>query len=166
MSELYNWDVLHTSQFDIVPTVLKKWKKLLDENLPERAYQSFLAEHAGFFLTDNYAGYAVISKLKLGAEFESDFVIIRDGFSNGTIYEFVEIEKPSSKLFTSSGIPATDFNTALQQIRDWRNFLKKNKTYFSKFLPTTSTRVIHDSNIKFKIIIGRRENQRNDIEKR
>lgn len=168
INQKLDWQILNNHfRCPIVPDLLKRWEQLLNENLQESKYQHFLADHANFFFPANNTFYfTTISKLKLGSEYETDFVIIYDGFSNGAIYEFVEIEKPSSKLFTASGVPASDFNSALQQIRDWKSFLRKNKQYFKTFLPTTSTQVIHDSNIKFKILIGRRCEDQSIIEKR
>lgn len=164
-TEIYNWYNLKNNESNIVSNLMIEWNRLLSENHKEAVYQTFLTENANFFLSNPYT-FAILSKLKLGSEYETDFVIIKDGFSNGTIYEFIEIEKPSSKLFTSKGVPSADFNAALQQIRDWKSFLCKNKHYFSKFLPTNSTRVIHNSNLKFTIIIGRREESQSVIEKR
>lgn len=92
----------------------------------------------------------------MGSEYEADFVNIRDKRSNGVQYEFIEIEKPGSQLFTKSGIPSNDLNNALQQIRDWKRFLIDDKSFFRKFLPANSTRVITKSFLKFVIIIGRR----------
>lgn len=160
-----DWTLLNTSKSALVLELLHEWKRILKRREPERVYQSFLSEYAGFFLADEMS-FSVISKLKLGSELETDFVIVRDGYSNGTIYEFIEIEKPWSNLFTSKGIPSKDFNTSLQQIRDWKRWLIDNKNFLQKYLPTTSTRVIHNSNLKFKIIIGQRNNSPTEYEKR
>ncbi|MEQ9229495.1 MAG: DUF4263 domain-containing protein, partial [Cyclobacteriaceae bacterium] len=126
---------------------------LITGSYKEHDYHNFLKQHAGLFLTSDDS-YLVISKLKLGNEFETDFVVLRDNFSNGNHLEFIEIEKPQSKLFTKSGVPSKDFNTALQQIRDWRTFLKENKVWFRKYLPTRNTRILSNSSVSFKIIIG------------
>jgi hypothetical protein len=162
--KLYDWTELNSVHHSIITRLCRDWEGLIDENKNERFYQNFLAEHAGFFLSDWNANL-VISKLKMGSELECDFVVVKDGHSAGTIYEFIEIEKPGSKLFTKDGIPSKDFNTSLQQIRDWRRWLIENKGYFKKFLPSLNTRVLNDSQIKFKIIIGRRS-ERINLEKR
>lgn len=160
-----DWTLLNNSKSYIIQGLIKEWTDLLNKKEKEEAYHSFLARYAGFFLADDSA-FVVISKLKLASELETDFVIVRDGHSDGTIYEFIEIEKPWSKLFTKKGIPTNDFNTSLQQIRDWRRWLIDNKSYFHKYLPTTNNRVIRDTNLRFKIIIGLRDNPLSDFEKR
>ncbi|NDW18275.1 DUF4263 domain-containing protein [Dysgonomonas sp. 216] len=145
--------------------VKNEWLELLNHDYNELKYHEYIKDNAGFFFTD-FACYLTISKLKLGSEYEVDFVNIKDRWSNGIEYEFIEIEKPSSQLFTSAGVPAKDFNNALQQIRDWKRYLIENKSYFRKFLPFYNTRVLNDSCLKFTIIIGRRNDLAINVEKR
>ncbi len=164
-NEHYPWSSLNNSLF--IKRTVESWENLLRGDYPEQIYHDFIKEHAGlFFSYSKDSVFTVVSKLKLASELETDFVVVKDGYSNGTIYEFIEIEKPSSKLFTNRGIPASDFNMALQQVRDWKSFLRKEKKYFNKYLPTTSDFVIHDNNIKFTIIIGRRDLTPLQMEKR
>jgi hypothetical protein len=164
MDELYNWE--NIAETGIVKRLLSDWEDLLDnDKLKEHTYHDFLFSTPAFFLT-LIESYLVISKFKLGADYETDFVVVKEGYSDGTIYEFIEIESPHIELFDIKGKPSSKFNSALQQIRDWKRFLKKNKDFFSKYLPTTSTRVIKDSRIVFKIIIGRRSDDAEVMEKR
>lgn len=164
MVELFNWEALSKS---LTFEKLKgDWAKIIgDTSLTENEYHKFLFSNPYFFLTD-IESYLVISKLKLGSEYETDFVVVKEGYSDGNIYEFIEIESPHTKLFDSSGKPTSKFNLALQQILDWKRFLKTEKNFFKKFLPTTSTKIIKESKIKFKIIIGRRTNNQEELEKR
>jgi hypothetical protein len=155
MKYLYDWASLENRNKAIHERINGEWQALLDGNYKESAYHRFISRHAGFFFSD-FNCYLSISKLKLGSEYEADFVNIRDKRSNGIQYEFIEIEKPSSPLFTKVGIPSNDLNNALQQIRDWKRFLIDDKSFFRKFLPANSTRVITNSFLKFRIIIGRR----------
>ncbi|MDT0676469.1 Shedu anti-phage system protein SduA domain-containing protein [Autumnicola musiva] len=144
---------------------INKWQTLLDANHTENYYQNFLSKNAGLFL-GNENCHLVISKLKLGSELETDFVTLTDGFSNGNQFELIEIKRPNSKLFTKKGLISSDLNRAGQQIRDWKRWLIENKAWFHKYLPTTSTRVISESYLNFKIIIGRRSSNPYEIEKR
>lgn len=157
-----SWYKILEKQKDIV---VNEWKKYLDEDLSEHKYQSFLSQNAGLFLANENC-HLVLSKLKLGSELETDFITLTDGFSNGNNFELIEIKKPNAKLFTENGTPTSDFNRAIQQIRDWKRWLIDNKNWMKKYLPTTNTRIINDSNIKFKIIIGRRMTNTFEIEKR
>lgn len=158
-------DKLNKLEQELKENILLEWEKLLQQGLTERYYQSFLAENAGIFL-GNLDCHLIISKLKLGSELETDFVTLTDGFSNGNQFELIEIKQPSTKLFTKSGVISSDLNKATQQIRDWKRWLIDNKSWLRKYLPTISTRVVTESQIKFKIIIGRRLENSYEIEKR
>ncbi len=159
-----DWSKLAKSK--LYKKIINNWEALLEnKNLKEKDYQNFLSYNPAIFLTI-YDSYLVVSKLKLGSDYETDFVIVEEGYSDGTNYELIEIETPHTKLFDISGKPTSKFNTALQQIRDWKRFLINNKPEFNKIFPTCSTRVIRDSKLKFKIIIGRRELNQENLEKR
>ncbi len=80
--------------------------------------------------------------------------------------EFIEIEKPGSKLFTKNWVPAKNFNSALQQIRDWKRFLIENKSWVRKYLSSQTTRVLNNAGVNFTIIIGKRTGDMAEIEKR
>lgn len=144
---------------------IQEWNNLLSQNLTENFYHKYLYDNAGLFL-GNTDCHLVISKLKLGSELETDFVTLTDGFSNGNKFNLIEIKQPNVKLFTDKGLMSSDFNKATQQVRDWKRWLIDNPSWFKKFLPTISTRVISQSHLKFTIIIGRRLTNPRDIEKR
>jgi hypothetical protein len=164
MELTYDWTTFPKTK--LFSDIIAEWEKLLDDtSLNELEYHSFLKKTPGIFLTF-LESYLVVSKLKLGSDYETDFVVIEEGYSDGTIYELIEIESPHTKLFDQKGNPTTKLNTALQQIRDWKRFLANNKNEFKKIFPTTSTKVLKDSKLRFKIIIGRRSEDLEHLEKR
>ena len=165
VNKKYNWFSLETENSTIMSALVERWKNTLDSNLKESVFHQFIHDHAGFFFGNDNC-YLTISKLKLGCDYETDFVNVIDQRSNGIIYELIEIEKPNSKLFTTSGVPAKDLSSAMQQIRDWKRFLIENKAWFKKYLPSQTTRVINNSGVIFTIIIGRRSENALEIEKR
>ncbi|MDY3337643.1 DUF4263 domain-containing protein [Riemerella anatipestifer] len=159
-----DWSALAKSE--LYKTIISEWEDLLsNKNLKEKDYQSFLQSNPSFFFT-SHDSYLVVSKLKLGSSYETDFVVIKEGYSDGTEYELIEIESPHTPLFDTSGKPSAKFNSALQQIRDWKRFLINNKTEFQRIFPTSSTKIIKDSKLSFKIVIGRRTHNLDDLEKR
>ena len=80
--ELVNWMILNHEAIDIIHTVKESWVNLLeDKSQPEETYHSFLAEHAGFFFADYTRKIPIISKLQLGADFVTDFVVANDYYS-------------------------------------------------------------------------------------
>ena len=87
-----NWYEKFTPEVKV--SILEKWITLLDKNLNERFYQTFLTNHAGLFLANENC-HLVIAKLKLGSELETDFVTLTDGFSNGNLFDLIEIKQPT-----------------------------------------------------------------------
>lgn len=162
--ETHNWEEVIDS--NVYQEIIAHWEKLLQNNkLKEEHYHKFLASNPLIFLiTDN--SYFSISKLKISSRYITDFVIAKEGYSDGTKYELIEIESPHTKLFDSSGKPTAKFNSALQQIRDWRRYLIDNKTLFREIFPTANTKVIKDSKLSYKIIIGRTSSDKSELEKR
>ncbi len=161
---IYDWESL--VRLPLYRKILDDWCALLNNNqLKEGAYHDFLAANPAIFLMGRNA-YLAISKLKLGSEYETDFVVVTEGYSDGTMYELIEIESPHTVLFDKSGKPTAKFNAALQQIRDWRRFLMHNKSILHRMLPTINTRIVSDSRFRFKIIIGRRTDDLEVLEKR
>jgi len=124
--------------------LILEWSDLLSMNLTEKHYQKFLSDNAGLFL-GNAECHLVINKLKLGSELETDFVTLSDGYSNGNIFELIEIKQPNARLFTEKGTITSEFNRATQQIRDWKRWLIDNRSWFKNYLPTVSTRVVSRS---------------------
>jgi hypothetical protein len=164
MTDTFDWTKFRNSP--IYENILNRWKELLaNESLKEQDYHKFLQSYPAIFLTI-IDSYVVISRLKLGSEYETDFVVVNEGYSNGTEYEIIEIESPHTKLFDSQGKPTSKLNAAIQQIRDWKRWLIDNKYQFQKILPTSNTKVLKDSKLKFKIIIGRRTVNLVELEKR
>jgi hypothetical protein len=162
---IYDWSKFRESELYL--KILLRWSNLLkDENLTEKEYHNFLFSHPSMFFT-GLDSYLVISKLKLGSDYETDFVVVNEGYSDGTKYELIEIESPHTNLFNSRGNPSEKFNSALQQIRDWKRWLIDNKNQFRRIFPTQNTKIIRDSKLTFKIVIGRRKNENQlDLEKR
>jgi hypothetical protein len=144
---------------------VSEWTNLLNKNLTENFYQKYLANNAGLFFGSHNC-HLVVSKLKLGSELETDFVTLTDGYSNGNLFELIEIKQPGASLFTKKGLMTAEFSRAAQQVRDWKRWLMDNRSWFRKYLPTLSTRVVSQGHLKFKIIIGRRLINQFDIERR
>lgn len=160
----YDWTKFRTSA--IYQDILNTWEGMLNNTqLKEQDYQYYLQNYPAVFLTVEES-YLVISRLKLSSNYETDFVIVKEGYSNGTEYELIEIESPHTKLFDKAGKPSAKFNAALQQIRDWKRLLINDKPLFYRTFPTDNAKVIRDSKLSFKIIIGRRTDDLEELEKR
>ena len=64
----------------------------------------------------------VISEFKLGTDYRADFVVLHS-FSGVWEINFVELEPSNVTLFNSKGKPGDRLSGALQQIRDWKEFV-------------------------------------------
>lgn len=162
--QIYNWSDFSDSK--LYKDIVFNWEQMLSNSkLKEQDYHNYLFENPAIFLA-KHSCYLVISKLKLGTDYETDFVVVEEGYSEGTKFELIEIENPHTKLFDIKGKPTSSFNSALQQIRDWRRCLIENKSFFKRTFPTSTTRIVNNSKITFKIIIGRRSDNLEELEKR
>ena len=162
----HDWDDLEDK---VLQKIKKEWLALLnDKTLKERDYHKFLKNHPAFLLIPlfGFECYVVINKLKLGSELETDFVIVKEGYSDGTKYNLIEIKSPHAKLFNKDGTYSKDLNKALTQVSAWQRWLIANRTQMKKLLPSGSTRVQRNSNLTYTILIGRRSNNEEENEQR
>lgn len=163
----FKWSKLNDEARSIIDTILKEWCDLLNQRKAEEAYHSYLREYAGFFLAYGWEVNLLISKLRLGADFTTDFIVGRDQHSNGVWYELIEIETPYDAPFTKNGNPSARLSGAIQQIQNWRRWIIDNRREIHKLLPSYGVRTSRmNPNYNFKIIIGNRENSAKWLEKR
>lgn len=116
---------------------------LLSSTRNENNLQRFLTENPILFGTEYKR---VISKHKLGAEFEMDYALER----HSGLVDIVEIESSNLKLFTKSGNPSQYLVHAEQQVLDWLDWIETHSIYARKNLPGAFSPAGY-------IIIGRRE---------
>ncbi len=110
----------------------------LDQSLgtSEEVVHQFLWRNA-FLLDLFYEGGYIVSKFPLGDRHVTDFVVV--GYRNwtndfGIHATLLEIENPTSKLFTKNGDPAATLIHALRQVHDWGSWLSNNSEYFRRTL--------------------------------
>jgi hypothetical protein len=163
----FKWNKLDDEARPIVNTILDGWLEILSKRYSEEIYHDYLREYAGFFLAYCSEVNILISKLRFGADFTTDFVIGRDQHSNGLWYELIEIETPYDAPFTKKGNPSARLSGAIQQIQNWRRWIIDNRREITKLLPTYGVRTSRmDPNFNFKIIIGNRENSEKWLDRR
>ncbi len=163
----YSWSLLHREKRDIVIKLENEWNRLLSENAKEEVYHSFLSKHAGFFLARLFDDESiVISKLRLGSDFIVDFVKTYDRLSAGIQYEFIEIETPGTPPYTKRGNPSARLMAAVQQIDNWRDWIKENRNEFHKIFPFYNRGIIPSERLTFTVIIGTRKNSHQWLERR
>ncbi len=162
-----DWSKLNSRKNPIIASIANRWNLLLQQKNVEEVYQKFLSEHAGLFMSrDLQHETIVISKLRLGANHVVDFVKTIDRHSAGLQYVFMEIETPWSPPYTKKGKPSSRLTEAIQQIQDWRAWIRNNKPEFQRLFPFYNAGIVRDERIRFMIVIGTTENSAPWLERR
>jgi hypothetical protein len=117
-------------KYDVTAATIAKYEVTLDAAKDERPLQRFLADHPALVVAERMAGCRwVIPQKRLGSEFVPDFVVARLD-SNGVTWTLLELQSPNDHLFNPSNRRATaQLNEGLEQIRQWRGWLKDNLPY-------------------------------------
>lgn len=111
-------------------------------------------------------GQVVVSKLKLGNEYITDFAFISVNSAEAQI-NLIEIESPCAPIFRESDDQFTsNFNRAYQQVRDWGLWAEQNATYLKDIFRN----VYHRSIFRYRKVIccrilvaGRRTEIQNNV---
>lgn len=134
-----------------VTAAVTEFRQLLDSKAREPKLQAFLEGHSYFFnrMLDPYIPRPIYSKVKLGHDWEVDFAwLYHDSF--GPEWRFIEIENADTKLFTKGGNPTKELTHAVQQTRDWCDWVHHNLHYARSFLPAINYPLCY-------IFLGRRD---------
>jgi hypothetical protein len=114
----------------------EEYTALLNARASESAVHEFLAARSYFFngVVRLWGHSPLYSKIKLGSEHEIDFVCFDTG-SYGPEWRLIEIEGPKKRLFAKSGEPSAHLLHAIQQVRDWHQWIHDNLDYARKLMP-------------------------------
>jgi len=165
--ELMPWSEISKMAGTLLKPAQRQWKQLiLKKKAPESAYHRFLVEYGRLFFADLGGVIEVVSKLRFGADFVSDFVAIRDVGSYGLTYEIVEIEIPQAHPFTGEGIASARLSRAIQQVLNWRMWLQAHVNEARRIFPSGLYFPGARPVFTFKIIIGTRENSSQWLDRR
>lgn len=123
---------------------------LLDGPSDEGALHAHLINRSYFFngLIRLFNPFPVYSKVKLGHQYEVDFVCVEVG-SLGVEWRFVEIESPAKSCFTKRDELSADFHKAVEQVRAWSHWFRENNAFAQKLFP-------HLDNPSFVLFVGKR----------
>jgi hypothetical protein len=132
---------------------------LLDAKTDEQRIHEFLANHSYFFnsILRLSGASPLYSKIRLGSEYEVDFVCFDTG-SVGPEWYLIEIEAPNQTLFTKSGSPSSSLTHAIQQVRNWNSWLHDNLPYAQRLLPHIEYPLAY-------VFMGRRHDITSDLAK-
>lgn len=147
---------------------VKRLREAVDDAKSEHDIQSFLNDNPVLLIQHLGGGHGrwVIPKKRLGAEYETDFII---GEKSSLGYEWmaVELENPHASVFTKKGDFTAELNHAIRQITDWRVWLRDNVSYADKPRTDNGLGLLNvDPELPGLILIGRRDEHRDRPEKR
>ena len=107
---------------------LMMFEAMLDQELPEESYQSFLRDHPVFL--DPLAA-EMVPKQKLGLEQVTDFALRR----LDDRWTLVEIEKPRDRVFTANRDFSASFTHAFGQVIDFQRWVEEHGEYARNLMP-------------------------------
>jgi len=152
--ELIPWSLLSYERRDLLKPIERKWGSLLAApHVNESDLHQFIAEHASLFFGQTSV---VISRFDLGSDYQVDLVIATDEASNGISYNLVEIEIPSTPPYTRSWNPSARLTHAIQQVLNWKTWLKRHRGHVRRFFPSDYRGWEEFTNFSYSIFIGRR----------
>lgn len=168
--DLTPWELLHETKplRSVITNIIDSWNELLnDTTKTEHDYHAFISENAGLFFGDPQRRFLTISKLKLGCDYETDFVIPYDSASLGFQYKLIEIQSPHDPLFTKDGKYSSALNEAINQIENWKRWANTHRDSLKQLLPSVyPLHADEEPNIDYVIIIGRRDGNPEHLNRR
>ncbi len=143
----------------LTPQDAMSLQALLDQNPQEADLHRFLEDHPEYLVQVLGGGHGryQISKKRLGSEFVPDFLVAEIS-SIGIEWHAVEIESPRTAACRKDGRAASGLNHAIDQIRDWRQWLMHNLDYARRPAEQKGLGLVGiDHRISGLVIIGRRQ---------
>lgn len=112
--------------------ILSEFSTVLEADESEETIQRCMAKHVALwrFVTSNEP--TVVPKMRLGEKFVTDFMVLGSAHwsqSQMKTATFVELERPSHKLFTQRGDPSAELVHGLRQLQDWKQWVTDNRHY-------------------------------------
>jgi hypothetical protein len=139
---------------DEIDRLAEELSRIVNEAEDESPIQAFFERNPGVLaqLVRGGHGRWVFPEARLGSEHIPDFMIC-DKDSGGYHWHLIELENPNYEALTKSGQPTAKLTHAMQQIRDWRIWLRRNIQYAQSELDYLGL----DDEFDATIVIGRRE---------
>ncbi|MBI5384397.1 MAG: DUF4263 domain-containing protein [Verrucomicrobia bacterium] len=151
------WSELEGGTHPVLKNILTRWNQLVHKDgVREQRLHRFLETHAHLFFRE-YGFATIVTKLRFGADFVSDFVAVHDLRSEGILYTLIEIERADSAPFTKEGHASARLSRAIQQVLSWKTWLVGHPAESAKLFPSLLRRLEHPV-FRYQIIIGTRAN--------
>lgn len=149
----------HVNWLDITLADVMTLSQALDKAQVEEDVQRFLTDNKQFLIQHLGGGHGryVLPKPKLGKDLVPDY-LLAEMDSEGIHWHGVELESPSTPMFTAKGEPTARLTHAIQQVRDWREWLKHNIDQANRPDSEDGLGLVGiDGNLPATILVGRRK---------
>ena len=141
----------------IFPRAVEELDILVQQGVEERHLQAHIEAHP-YLLSQQFSHcHHVFPKVRLGIQYEVDFFCL-DIPSSGREWWAVELEPTKRQVITKSGRRTAHLEHALQQVRDWRQWVTHNLGYAQRDKSCNGLGLI-DIETRFwgYVVIGRRQ---------
>ena len=148
---LVEWDT-------ITAELVGEFRQVVADATTEHDTQQFLQDHPELLLQPLGGGHGrwVIPQKAFGGHFRSDFMITELS-SVGFEWRAVELEGPQRPLFTKAGDPAMFLRKGIDQIEEWRLYIRENLSTCRKPHHEMGLGLVDiDDSVPGWVIIGRR----------
>lgn len=151
--------------YDAFPAAASRLRELVESSAAEPELQKHLQKHP-YLVSQQFAHcHHVAPQFSFGGRLYADFLCL-DYPSRWPHWSAVEIEAPNRKLITRSGRRSAQLEHALQQIRDWREFVKNNLDFVNKPKERNGLGLEYaEPTMMGCVFIGRRSRDSSEIEK-
>jgi len=141
------------SSAEEIKCLADKLENLINSAKDERSLQTFFEHNPGLLVQLLRGGHGrwVFPQPKLGSEYVPDFALCEKD-SAGYHWYLVELENPNFHVLTSRGQPTAKFIHAIDQINNWRIWLRSNCQYAQSELGYRDI----DGEFNAIIVMGRR----------
>ena len=137
-----------------VTGIVDRFRKLLDAEKLESPVQTFIEKNP--ILLARFDARRLFVKPNILGKFQADFAVVD---SNNELC-FIEIERPSMKLFKKNGHPTADLIHAFEQVRDWLNQFRKHTSAVHESLKLRTDAIV---GVRGAVIAGRSASVTHDV---
>lgn len=161
------WSSLHDTTRPVLDNISAKWEKLIhSERVSEHQVHRFLELHSHLVFRNSLDFCTVVTKLRFGADYISDLVLVFDERSEGVHYHLIELERPDTPPFTQEGIASSRLSRAIQQILSWKQWLADHPAEAGKLFPSAARMFGGRTSFSYGIYIGTRNNSAAWVDRR
>ncbi len=128
-----------------------RFERLLDDQVSEREISRYLDDNqrviqSATAYSQGEAAYC-FREFQFGSDFVGDFLIVTPRRSVAPLINLVELEPVEDMLFTKKGLPSHRLVTAMNQVKQWRSWIRQNPKLFRDEILKRSKRALDPADL-------------------